>query len=169
MTALEVVRWAPAVTAAGVLIAAFSLFLSARQQKRQFESFYIQRYWNLMDQLSLEVIRGNHSGSGLNSTDEKVVLGYLRLCEDELELRAGGWISHRTWGVWRKGIHCQLRREPYAQLWASIDAENAAQEQPDFIYLREFLRAGHDPRPTALNRWNRWLAQTWRRARPSAR
>ena len=37
----------------------------------------------------------------IDPADEKIVLQYFRLSEDELELHADGWISERTWAVWQ--------------------------------------------------------------------
>jgi hypothetical protein len=48
---------ATCVTAIGVMIALFGLRASQRQRLREFESFYVQRYWALMDGLSLPALR----------------------------------------------------------------------------------------------------------------
>ncbi|GLY39785.1 hypothetical protein Amsp01_058080 [Amycolatopsis sp. NBRC 101858] len=36
----------------------------------------------------------------VKADDERVVRAYLRLCEDQLELRRLGWISTSTWAIW---------------------------------------------------------------------
>ena len=157
---LEFVRsLAPAATAVGVLVAAGSLALSARQQKRQFESFYVQRYWTLMDRLSLDVMRGDvTTSSHLSPDDEKAIRAYLRLCEDELELREGGWISRRTWRVWHSGIRAQLRNPPFALVWKSLEANVTDRDQPDFALLRRFSRTDQDPRRSWLRHLRQRLA-----------
>ncbi len=37
------------------------------------------------------------------------IRGYLRLCEDQLELRRNGWISSMTYRMWSEG----MRQPPY--------------------------------------------------------
>lgn len=46
-----------------------------------------------MDKLSLSALRG--APSTVVEEDEKVVRAYLRLCEDQLELRKQGVAQHR--------------------------------------------------------------------------
>ena len=84
------------ITAVGVLLGVLTLRASLRQRLRQFESFYVARYWHLMDGLSLAALRGDEQ-SDVSDDDEKVVRSYIRLCEDECELRRDGWIGDATW------------------------------------------------------------------------
>lgn len=93
---------ATVITALGVLLAALALRASQRQRLRQFESVYVERYWRLMDGLSLAATRGESSLP--HPGDEKIARAYLRLCEDECELRAEGWIGDATWRIWAEGI-----------------------------------------------------------------
>jgi hypothetical protein len=46
------------ITAVGVLLGVVTLRASQRQRLRQFESFYIARYWDLTDELSLKALKG---------------------------------------------------------------------------------------------------------------
>ena len=73
---------------------------------------YVQRYWCLMDKLSLSALRGTPS-SEVDDEDEKVVRAYLRLCEDQLELRKQGWLTNATWCLWSAGMEQQLNRWPF--------------------------------------------------------
>lgn len=45
-------------TALGVLLGALSLRASQRQRLRHIESFYVERYWKIMDMPSLNAMRG---------------------------------------------------------------------------------------------------------------
>lgn len=145
------------VTAAGVLLAWLSLQAVRRQRLRRFEMIYVQRYWQLMDGLSLEALTGPRGE--LQRSDARIVRGYLRLCEDELELRGAGWISDETWAVWGPGIHTQLGRWPFREVWAQILQENAARPEQlrEFQCLQDFFEpGGTDPCPRAV-RWRRVL------------
>lgn len=107
---------ATCITAAGVLIAVLQLRASRVQRRRQFEALYVQRYWAIMDLLSLQALRGEHC-EDVQPQDEKAAWAYLRLCEDELELRASKWVSTPTWTIWSWGMREQLQRWPFSEVW----------------------------------------------------
>jgi hypothetical protein len=176
---LEDIAWVA--TAVGVLVAAFSVRAANSQRRRQFETIYVQRYWALMDQLSLDALKGCdpesfHSkgpstvdeGLDISQNDERIVRSYLRLCEDELELRREGWISYETWAIWQVGIAAQLRRWPFKLLWRDVN-QQTGRDRPDqavpkeFELLREFMDEGNNdpfknvPRRKRLGRFVRRL------------
>lgn len=138
---------ATCVTAAGVLIAVLGLRASQQQRLREFEAFYVQRYWGLMDGLSLPALRGE-SGGRVCPDDERVVWSYLRLCEDQLELRKAGWISDATWAAWLDGMRQQVRRWPFEPIW------HLAAQGPDFNLLKHTVVGGEDD-PCKLGWWRR--------------
>ena len=106
------------------LAALVTLFYAARslaELKQHFrgapvETIFVERYWTLMDGLSLVAVKGC-SQPIIDPADEKIVLQYFRLSEDELELHAEGWISDRTWTAWRAGIVAQISRWPFFDVW----------------------------------------------------
>lgn len=121
--------FATIVTALGVLLAALALRASQRQRLRQFEAVYVQRYWTLMDELSLAGMRGD-PGSHEDPENEKVVRAYVLLCEDQCEMRSAGWIGDATWRIWREGMTENLGdsagkpgREPFASVWKHLAAD----------------------------------------------
>lgn len=91
----------------GSHIRALSIRASQRQRLRQFEGFYVQRYWALMDKLSLDALRGIPLET-VRTSDQKAVRAYIRLCEDECELRVKGWIADATWSIWAEGMKISL-------------------------------------------------------------
>lgn len=140
-----------AVTAFGVLGAWFSLWFglrkSNREQARHFEATYIQRYWKIHEQLSLDVLRASGKDSGLEvkvgPEDEKAIRSYIILCEDELEQRAEGHITDTTYREWSEGICQQFRNPMFMQVWEEVKRE------PVFPYkhLKELLKPiqSYDP------------------------
>jgi hypothetical protein len=124
-----------------LVFGAMAVRASQRQRLRQLEMLYVQRYWALMDRLSLSALRGNPS-TAVDAEDEGVVVAYLRLCEDQLELRKQGWLSTATWSLWSVGMEQQLCRWPFNAVWTEIrDADTEA-----FALLRELTRnPGWDP------------------------
>lgn len=143
---------ATCVTALGVLIGVFGLRAARIQRLREFETFYVQRYWAIMDRLSIQGWRGEPTDP-MPEGDEKAALAYLRLCEDQLELRRDGWITTATRKVWSAGLRQQLTRWPFNQLWA----DQSAQYPTDFTLLRKHS-ADRDYDPLKI-RWIRiWSA-----------
>lgn len=73
-------------TAIGAIGAFFSLRQSYVSGVRQYETRYEDRYWKILDQLTLDTLRiarKNHNPEvDVNSDDEKAIRGYINLCED---------------------------------------------------------------------------------------
>ena len=91
------------VTALGVIGVMFGLRQSYRERLRQFESLYVERYWKILDQLSLAALKAPYAAS-LSPEDEKAIRNYILLCEDELQMRQSGYISDSTYTVWADGM-----------------------------------------------------------------
>ena len=130
---------------AGV-VAAKSLWALNRQRIRQFETTFVERYWSLMDRLSLAALRGVHQPN-IADEDAKVSRLYLRLCEDQLELRRDGWISDETWEVWEPGIIAQIHRWPFSAEW-----EHVMLETDEFKLLRALIDPERRCDPKAVSR-----------------
>jgi hypothetical protein len=139
------------ITAVGVLLGVLTLRGSQKQRMRQFESFYVDRYWLLMDQLSLEAARGRKLPD-VREDDEKVVRSYIRLCEDECELRHDAWIGDATWKIWSDGMRAQFKHWPFAPVWELVCQEDEQQ----YEYLRGVLR--NDERALTPARWRRFAS-----------
>jgi hypothetical protein len=111
------------VTALGVLSVMFGLRQSRRERLRKFEAMYIERYWNILDGLSLEALRGSESAR-VSSGDEEAIRRYIVLCEDELEMRQDGYISDDTYKVWAHGMIDQLLCQPmFRKVWRLVKEE----------------------------------------------
>jgi hypothetical protein len=138
-------------TAIGVLIAVLVVRQNQRQRIRGFEDFYVQRYWDIMDRLSLDALHGR-ANLPLSENDEKAIFAYLLLCEDELDLRGLGWISDATWRIWADGMRTQLGRSPFKDVWqevsSSLEERPAGEPVPisNLDQLRTFTNTnGADP------------------------
>jgi hypothetical protein len=148
-------------TAVGVLLAVLSLRAARLQRRRQFETIYVQRYWALMDGLTVDSLAGRRA-EDVGPVDEKVALAYIRLCEDELELRQAGWISHETWQLWSAGIKAQLdHRWPFDEVWTEIAKKNKdLGNDGEYKLLIDFMEHGVDPHAAAPRRLRFWRAIT---------
>lgn len=132
-------------TAAAVMVAILSFIGDKSQRHREFESLYVQRYWAIQDRRSV----ADRLGSRRLRTrrDQAVALDYLRLCEDELEVRKLGLVTNKTWRVWAPSIASALTDSRNQRLLA---------RRPDeFEHIRVFAVSGQDP--YAGNRlWAKW-------------
>ncbi|MET8205882.1 hypothetical protein ABZT51_07500 [Streptomyces sp. NPDC005373] len=131
---------------------------AARARIKTIEDAYVARYWQILDRFPSEALVAEQGGP-LTCEDERVVRLYLRLCEDELELRQLGWVSGQTWEQWRNGITAALGQWPVAQEWEPVKEGHRAPNQ--FELLRK-LSTGvqQDPfKPTGLTRITRWWRQ----------
>jgi hypothetical protein len=138
-------------TAFGVLVAAWALLQARRLRLRHFEDMFVARYWKLMDGLSLTVLRGE-ANNPVCDRDERAIRAYFQLCEDELELRAHGWITDATWGIWANGIRLQMRQWPFEDLWRTVTESESGRGR--FEYLRAFM-ADPSTDPCKLPWWRR--------------
>ena len=151
------VEWAAFLTAVAslvaIIVAIVQLSQLRKQRIRDFEDLFVQRYWAIMDSLSLKAIECDAPDDrAVEADDRRAVMAYLRLSEDELELRAERWVSPDTWEQWRAGIASQLRRWPFDVVWEEISMREASRgESGQFAKLRQAgdaaYRPGFDPAP----------------------
>ncbi|MEO8262345.1 MAG: hypothetical protein ABI566_07220 [Pseudolysinimonas sp.] len=98
-----------AATALAIVIGAWQLLFHSRQMHRDFESLYVERYWQIMDRRSNDwILKGK-----TKPEDETIIRQYLQLCEDEIDLRELGRVSDGTWKFWADAIRMQAGVEPY--------------------------------------------------------
>lgn len=105
-------NWAEALTAilatttlAAIIFAGIQIAFVRQQMHREFEMQYLLRFWQITDRFSdtykqLQILT-NH--------DRAVILEYLNLSEDQIELRALKRVTNGTWKFWRRDIrtYCQ--------------------------------------------------------------
>ncbi|MDN5896920.1 MAG: hypothetical protein L0H93_23220 [Nocardioides sp.] len=124
------------VTAGSIIFAAIQIVAQTRQMHREFEALYVQRYWSLMDQHSV----GFRRGMKPNKTDQLVLVQYLQLCEDEIDLRRLGRVTDDTWRYWEQSIRAQAMESAYR-------GALRGSARSDFPSLKKLLSSpnGYDP------------------------
>lgn len=146
--------WVAFGTGVIALIALFhSSRVAAKARVKTIEDAYIARYWQILERFPSSALVGEEKADGAACDGEELraVRLYLRLCEDELELRELGWVSTETWEQWRLGIRVQLNQWPVADEWAPIRDGQRAPNQ--FTLLRQLDGDPDcDPRRTILDR-----------------
>jgi hypothetical protein len=120
-----------------------SLAGAAKARVKTIEDAYIARYWQILDRFLADALVAEN-GARCQREELKAVRLYLRLCEDELELRQLGWVGRKTWQQWHPGIQAQLGQWPVAGEWAPIRDGRRAPHQ--FTLLRQLAAdPGYDP------------------------
>lgn len=147
---------AAVVTAIGVVFAGFQLRAGQLQRYRQFESLYVQRYWALLDELSLDALHGAAAFDELSAKDRKALEMYIRLCEDQLEMRAANAITTWTYEQWRTGMLATSRQPLTAMAIKTVSADPATPcKHPEKLSTAQ----SYDPLDLGpIRRWLRGIA-----------
>ena len=140
------------ITAAGVLAAVFSLRQSNRERLRQFEAMYVQRYWSILDQLSLDALSGSTKNSP-SEADLKAIRAYLFLCEDELEMRGRGYIADTTYEIWTDAAVTQLQQPMFQAVWQQVLKESTF----PYKHLNALCSQPESYDPLTIGFVRRWL------------
>lgn len=128
------------VTAVGVIGGVLGLRQSYRERLRQFESRYVERYWQILDRLSLAALSGKCPDS-IADNDNRAIRSYLILCEDELEMRMNGYIADHTYKLWADGIINQLKQPIFAKIWEQVKEEGEQHQSFPFTHISGLLDA----------------------------
>ncbi|MFB6931406.1 hypothetical protein [Streptomyces chartreusis] len=130
---------------------------AAKARIKTIEDAYIARYWQILDRFPAQALVAEE-GTTCTGEELKAVRLYLRLCEDEPELRQLGWVGRTTWQQWRPGIQAQLNQWPVAAERALIRDGQRAPRQ--FTLLRRLDGAAdydpYRPRPYIGRLTRRW-------------
>lgn len=116
----------------GVIGLLFSLRQAYRARLRQFEEKYVERYWSILDGLSLAAL--SISDRSLDHDDEVTIRKYIFLCEDELQLRKNGYISDATYYEWADGMLEQFRQPMFTEVWDRIQDKGNQHKRGAFAY-----------------------------------
>jgi len=125
-----------ALTAAGVAVAAWQLWLAHRQATTTFEDSLASRYRDLMQELPVEALLGGVLSAGEHTKALPVFYNYFDFCNEQAFLREKRRVRASTWDEWREGIEENLRRPAFARAWSEI----AARVPESFDKLRELVR-----------------------------
>ncbi|WP_371527200.1 hypothetical protein OG302_14625 [Streptomyces sp. NBC_01283] len=118
-----------------------------REAVRQSEQFYLQHYWEVLKSLPPAALLDtpNEEKPPVDPDDSNQVdlyracALYLRLSEDECELRRRSGVSDQTWKKWVLGMRHQLARWPVRDVWWQVrdSSHPDIPLKPQFEYLRQ--------------------------------
>lgn len=89
-----------AITLITIVFAFLQIKSSNKQMHREFESMYIGRFWEIIDEFSDSFIFQNIP----ENSDKRVAYKYLSLSNEQVGLKAHGRITDETWEYWSKDI-----------------------------------------------------------------
>ncbi|CAN5327589.1 hypothetical protein BH11ACT5_BH11ACT5_11850 [soil metagenome] len=81
---------------AGLVFGAIQLIDAKRTVHRQLELTYVQRYWQLLDRLPVDIRATTYDGRTLLPQETAECVAYLELCEDEADLYERGRVTTDT-------------------------------------------------------------------------
>ncbi len=146
------------ITAVGVLGVVMGLRQSYLERLQQFEGNYVQRYWKILDELSLDALKGS-CPDPLSERDNKSIRSYILLCEDELEMRKNGYVSDNTYDLWADGIKGQFRQRMFKEIWKQVKEEAGNNKTFPYEHLNQLLDEKNTSTydPLKMARWRRWI------------
>ena len=85
----------------GVFAIAWQIVLQKRQLIRDIENDYVQRYWQIRDEID--------AAAPGSDEERRWRFAYVRLCEDEIDLHEmRGRVTSATWKQWDSGMRAEL-------------------------------------------------------------
>lgn len=124
-----------------IVIVGTQIRLQRTQLHRDLENMYVARYWSIMDRIAdSELLPTGEAERQRNLA----IRSYLRLSEDECDLRAADRVTNDTWRFWLDGIRGQLDDPEFRDA-----LESAPHDQ--FLNLRRLVSEpdGFEPSITA--------------------
>lgn len=123
---------------AAVIVVGVQIRLQRTQLHRDLENMYVARYWTIMDQLAESELLPRGKAVRRRTL---AIRAYLRLSEDECDLRAVNRVTDDTWREWLAGMRTQLA-EP------SFRSELESSPGDQFRNLRQLVDSDEDFEPS---------------------
>lgn len=143
MTLNDFANYAVIFTSFSVFVGVLQYIATARTRHNDFEMMYINRLWEVLDNISAAKISKN------DSLYEEACISYLILSNDQVELRSLGRVGNKTWSYWSKDIYkyCS-KNDHFKQIIISDPITYAS--------LASLLRYGENYDPLGKS-WRRFL------------
>ena len=121
MTTFEWIQTAASsVTAAGVLIAAWQLYITKRQNQSAFEDSFAEQYRRVSAKLPLGALLGRPLIEAELEPSLRAFYEYFDLSNEQAFLAAQNRLRRKTWANWREGIQQHMARPGFQQAWQRL-------------------------------------------------
>ncbi|WP_037576748.1 hypothetical protein [Phaeacidiphilus oryzae] len=156
------------IAVAVAIITAITAVWQARSARiREVESLYISRYWTLIDRMDLRTITC-HALGPLEKDEEKWLRLFIRLSEDEADLRAAGWVSDDIWAIWEASIRRQFRPgAPCRRIYEMAIKDSDEERDYQYLHLRRILGGAASEQYDPAYGMSRCAFRSLRRLHPS--
>src|ERR1019366_5383187 len=111
---------ASVVTATGILIGVFQLWLTKKINQTQFEDDLDNHYREIIKMIPVKALLGKELTPEEAKEAHDGIYFYVDLSNDQVFLRQNGRISQATWTLWRDGIKSNLSRPAFRKAWEEI-------------------------------------------------
>ena len=101
---------ASVVTAAGVVIAAWQLWLTRILAQSSFEDSLNKEYRSLVMEIPVDALLGKKVREEAFPRIREHIYNYIDLCNEQVFLRKKGRIRKTTWWEWAEGIQSNLEK-----------------------------------------------------------
>jgi hypothetical protein len=121
MTPSDIIQsFSAAITAIGVVVAAYQLFEAKKQAQLQFEDSLNAQYRALLEDLPLDALLGRTLSDDELERTLHVFYRYFDLSNEQRYLRRCGRVSTQTWETWQEGIAQNMARPAFQQAWLKL-------------------------------------------------
>ena len=135
---------ASVVTAVGVAIAAWQLWLTRRLAQSSFEDSLNKEYRSLAMEIPVDALLGKKVSEDAFPRIREHIYNYIDLCNEQIFLRKKGRITTTTWWEWAEGIQSNLGKPTFLRVWSEI--KEASTEVFKELRQMEASQFRQDPR-----------------------
>ena len=118
---------APLITAGGVVLATWQLWLKRSLAQSSFEDGLAKEYRDLIRLIPVDVLLGRpfdrDAGGREYSELREVIFNYLDLTNEQVYLRSKGRVRRSTFSEWSVGIRSNLSRPAFTLVWNEVKQE----------------------------------------------
>ena len=132
------------ITAVGVGIAAWQIWIGRLQSVSQFEDGFAKEYREVASQIPTRALLGSEFSDEEKRDHFDELFRYYDLCNEQIFLRIHGRINRKTWEYWRDGMKCHFAKPAFQWAWSEINAAPVA----EFNEFRRLIESefNDDPR-----------------------
>ncbi len=138
-------------TAIAVVVAAWQLFQTRRQERATFEDALAREFRDVAERIPVKALLGQELLPEELATALPAFYRYVDLCNEQAFLRLNGRVSRATWTNWSSGMRALFRRPAFRGAWEAIKLETGGSFEE--LRLLDAFDFFSDPR-------------AWRRRRP---
>jgi hypothetical protein len=108
---------AESITAIGVFVAVYQLWMTKKANQTQFEDDLTKQYREITKMIPVKALLGAELTPGEMAEAEHGLYHYLDLTNEQIFLRQYNRICEETWIFWRDGIKSNLARPAFNKAW----------------------------------------------------